>query len=134
LPFTRSSPSSRTLLSNPALYFNIPERVYFSIYMAYSLSEKQHTTCEMASTSRIWARNWLPRPSPRLAPFTNPAISTNPPVVSPAIKCFCIFKNRVTIYHLGGIIDKNIVFLNLKLYLAKTNPARHIQKISYFPF
>ena len=31
----------------------------------------------MASTSRMLARNWLPRPSPLDAPFTRPAISTN---------------------------------------------------------
>ena len=30
----------------------------------------------MASVSRIFARNWLPSPSPLLAPFTRPAIST----------------------------------------------------------
>ena len=31
----------------------------------------------MASTSRIFPRNWFPRPSPLEAPLTNPAISTN---------------------------------------------------------
>ena len=30
----------------------------------------------MASVSRILARNWLPSPSPLLAPFTSPAMST----------------------------------------------------------
>ena len=30
----------------------------------------------MASVSRIFARNWFPSPSPLLAPFTRPAIST----------------------------------------------------------
>ena len=30
----------------------------------------------MASVSRILPRNWFPKPSPLLAPFTNPAIST----------------------------------------------------------
>ena len=40
-------------------------------------SSKQRTTCTMASTSRMWERNLLPRPSPRLAPFTRPAMSTN---------------------------------------------------------
>ena len=40
-------------------------------------SSKQRTTCTMASTSRMWLRNLLPRPSPRLAPFTRPAMSTN---------------------------------------------------------
>ena len=31
----------------------------------------------MASVSRMFARNWLPRPSPWLAPATRPAMSTN---------------------------------------------------------
>ena len=30
----------------------------------------------MASVSRILPRNWLPKPSPLLAPFTSPAMST----------------------------------------------------------
>src|SRR5260221_6179527 len=42
---------------------------------------KQRTTCAMASTSRMLARNWLPSPSPLLAPFTKPAMSTNSKVV-----------------------------------------------------
>ena len=32
---------------------------------------------QMASVSRMFARNWLPRPSPWLAPATRPAMSTN---------------------------------------------------------
>jgi hypothetical protein len=40
-------------------------------------SSKQRTTLTMASVSRMWARNWLPRPSPWLAPATRPAMSTN---------------------------------------------------------
>jgi hypothetical protein len=31
-------------------------------------SSKQRTTWAIASVSRMWARNWLPRPSPLLAP------------------------------------------------------------------
>ena len=42
-----------------------------------SLSSKQRTTWAIASVSRIFAKNWLPNPSPWLAPFTRPAISTN---------------------------------------------------------
>src|SRR6478672_10469486 len=38
---------------------------------------KQRTTCVIASTSRMWARNLLPRPSPLAAPATRPAMSTN---------------------------------------------------------
>jgi hypothetical protein len=42
---------------------------------------KQRTTCAIASVSRMWPRNWLPRPSPLLAPATRPAMSTNSTVV-----------------------------------------------------
>ena len=40
-------------------------------------SSKQRTTLTMASVSRMCDRNWLPRPSPLLAPATSPAMSTN---------------------------------------------------------
>ena len=40
-------------------------------------SSKQRTTLTTASVSRMLARNWLPRPSPLLAPATRPAMSTN---------------------------------------------------------
>ena len=40
-------------------------------------SPKKRTTSAMASVSRMFARNWLPRPSPWLAPATKPAMSTN---------------------------------------------------------
>mmetsp|Transcript_2979 Transcript_2979/g.12058 ORF Transcript_2979/g.12058 Transcript_2979/m.12058 type:complete len:204 (+) Transcript_2979:1404-2015(+) len=40
-------------------------------------SSKQRTTWMMASHSRMFARNLLPRPSPSLAPLTRPAMSTN---------------------------------------------------------
>ena len=39
-------------------------------------SSKQRRTWMIASVSRIFPRNLLPRPSPLLAPFTRPAIST----------------------------------------------------------
>ena len=39
-------------------------------------SSKHLTTWATASTSLIFERNWLPRPSPCDAPFTRPAIST----------------------------------------------------------
>ena len=38
-------------------------------------SSKQRTTSTMAAHSRILPRNWLPRPSPLLAPRTRPAMS-----------------------------------------------------------
>ena len=40
-------------------------------------SSKQRTTWTIASTSRMFAKNWFPSPSPFDAPFTRPAISTN---------------------------------------------------------
>ncbi len=40
-------------------------------------SSKQRSTCSTASTWRMLARNWLPSPSPLLAPRTSPAMSTN---------------------------------------------------------
>ncbi len=48
----------------------------FSTWTTFG-SSKQRATWTMASTSRIWARNWLPRPSPFEAPRTSPAMSTN---------------------------------------------------------
>ncbi len=48
-------------------------------------SSKQRTTCTMASTSRILAKNWLPKPSPLLAPLIRPAMSTISTVVG------CVF-------------------------------------------
>ena len=36
-------------------------------WMTFS-SSKQRTTLTMASVSRMWRENWLPRPSPLLAP------------------------------------------------------------------
>ena len=41
-----------------------------------SPSSKARTTWQMASASRMLARNLLPRPSPSLAPRTMPAMST----------------------------------------------------------
>ena len=38
---------------------------------------KHRTTCRIASHSRMFARNLLPRPSPFDAPFTRPAMSVN---------------------------------------------------------
>ena len=40
-------------------------------------SSKHLTTSQIASTSLICDKNLFPKPSPLLAPFTNPAISTN---------------------------------------------------------
>ena len=42
-----------------------------------SLDLKARTTWQMAWHSRIAPRNLLPRPSPLLAPWTSPAMSTN---------------------------------------------------------
>ena len=40
-------------------------------------SSKTRITWQMASASRMWARNLLPRPWPSDAPRTMPAMSTN---------------------------------------------------------
>ena len=42
-----------------------------------SSSANTRTTWQMASHSRMLARNLLPRPAPSEAPFTIPAMSTN---------------------------------------------------------
>ena len=42
-----------------------------------SSSSNARTTSQIASASRMLARNWLPRPSPSDAPLTMPAMSTN---------------------------------------------------------
>jgi len=39
-------------------------------------SAKARVTTQMASASRMFARNWLPSPSPSEAPRTMPAMST----------------------------------------------------------
>ena len=38
---------------------------------------KHRTTWQTASTLRMWLRNLFPNPSPVLAPFTSPAMSTS---------------------------------------------------------
>ena len=48
------------------------------------------TTWTIASVSRMFARNLFPRPSPSLAPFTSPAISTNS---NTAGTVFALFEN-----------------------------------------
>ncbi len=52
---------------------------------------KQRTTCAIASTSRICARNLLPRPSPFDAPATSPAMSTNSIAVGMIFSGLAIF-------------------------------------------
>ena len=51
-----------------------------STWVTFS-SSKQRSTCKIASVSRILAKNLFPNPSPLLAPFTRPAISTISTVV-----------------------------------------------------
>ena len=58
-----------------------------STWMIFS-SSKQRTTWMTASVSRIFARNWLPRPSPFDAPRTRPAISTNSTVAGTIYRGF----------------------------------------------
>ena len=62
--------SSRSMISLSRTGFTEP-----STCTILSLS-KQRSTCMIASVSRMLPRNWFPRPSPLLAPFTSPAMST----------------------------------------------------------
>ena len=64
-----SSSSVSTIAMSPS--GSMPPRTWMT-----SGSSKQRTTWQTASTSRMWARNWFPRPSPRDAPSTRPAMST----------------------------------------------------------
>ena len=53
----------------------------------------------MASTSRMFARNWLPRPSPLEAPRTSPAMSTNSRLVGTV---FSLRPRRVSVSSRGS--------------------------------
>ena len=75
-----------SLLSRTSISEKISSRLIVSISLNGSiepstwtilLSSKHLTTWTIASTSLIFARNWLPSPSPFDAPLTRPAISTN---------------------------------------------------------
>jgi len=58
----------------------------------------------MASTSRIWDRNLLPSPSPSLAPFINPAISTNSIVAGVTFSGFIIFASSSSLLSGTGTV------------------------------
>ena len=77
-----------------------------------SASSKQRTTCTMASTSRMWLKNLFPKPSPALAPFTNPAMSTNSMaagITTLVLAIFCSTPRRssgtVTMPTLGSMVQ-----------------------------
>ncbi len=77
-----------------------------------SSSSKQRTTWTMASTSRMWVRNLLPRPSPWLAPLTSPAMSTNSiaaGITTLVLAIFCRTASRasgtVTMPTFGSIVQ-----------------------------
>ena len=53
----------------------------------------------MASTSRMFARNWLPSPSPLEAPRTSPAMSTNSRLVGTV---FCDLPMRASVSSRGS--------------------------------
>ena len=72
--------SSVSIISLSRTGFMLP-----STCTTLSLS-KQRSTCRMASVSRMLAKNLFPSPSPLLAPFTSPAISTISTVVG-TIRC-----------------------------------------------
>lgn len=56
--------------------FLVAHRVYRAVDMHHVRSSKQRSTWIMASVSRMFAKNLLPRPSPFDAPLTRPAMST----------------------------------------------------------
>ena len=66
-----ASPSSVAMVATSASGSSCPATC------TTSASSKQRTTWRIASVSRMWARNWLPSPSPLEAPATSPAMSTN---------------------------------------------------------
>src|SRR5690606_25310065 len=66
-----ASASSVSMVSMSAIGSTLPATCTTSSF------SKQRTTWVIASTSRMWARNLLPRPSPLAAPATRPAMSTN---------------------------------------------------------
>src|SRR3989344_3643902 len=70
LTLSRSESTSSRLITSMSSSGVLP-------VLMISGSSKTRTTSAMASTSRMWERNLLPRPSPVEAPLTSPAISTN---------------------------------------------------------
>lgn len=69
---SRSAMISSALMTSRSLFGSILP----STWCTFS-SSNTRTTCSIASTSRILARNLFPRPSHWLAHLTSPAISTN---------------------------------------------------------
>ena len=77
LSMRRSTISTSAMMSSMSMMpMSRTGSVEPSTWMTFS-SSKQRTTWTMALVSRMLARNLLPRPSPREAPFTRPAMSTN---------------------------------------------------------
>ena len=66
-------------------------------------SSKQRNTCKTASVSRILPRNLLPNPSPLLAPFTKPAMSTISTVVG-CTRCGLAISDNLFILSSGTVI------------------------------
>ena len=62
-------------------------------------SSKHLNTCMMASVVRMFPRNLLPNPSPLLAPFTRPAMSTISTVVG---RTFCGCTSSASLFNLGS--------------------------------
>ena len=87
---------------------------------------KHLTTCIIASTSLIWDKNLLPKPSPLLAPLTSPAMSTN--CICAGITFLDLTKSVVVgsdenwfgqIYFNSGL-DANAVFNYFKEHMPDT--------------
>ena len=77
-----------------------------------SLSLKQRTTSQIASVSRIFAKNLFPSPSPRLAPLTRPAISVNSisKLLTKINVTIIKFFVDVIIFIINYIIQRNYIF------------------------
>ena len=77
-PSASSNPSPPSASASSVLMVSMSEAGFTApSTCTTSESANPRTTCAMASASRMFARNWLPSPSPSLAPLTMPAMSTN---------------------------------------------------------
>src|SRR5438445_10412597 len=81
------------------------------------------TTMASASSSRIFERNWLPIPSPRLAPATRPATSTN--FITVGVTFLGVYICASTSSRLSGTSTMAVFGSTvLKAYEATPAPAR----------
>jgi len=109
--FWRDSKSA-SKISLSTISISLTGSTVLLIFCIFSDS-KQRATWTIASTSLIWERNLLPKPSPFEAPFTRPAISTKVIVVL-IVYCdfdiedilFSLSSGTATIPIFGSIVQK----------------------------